>query len=190
MIHNLSDVQTLNIGVNTNVWQYSIILPGAIIGSNCNINSHTFIENDVIIGDFVTVKSGVYLWDGIVIEDYVFIGPNVTFTNDIRPRSKQYPKEFAKTKILKHASIGAGSIIIGGIIIGEYSMIGAGSLVTKNVSARALVIGSPAKIVGWLNNDGSKMEKKGNFYKDNNGNLWIVENEKLKQIQNNNDKIS
>ena len=101
MIHELSDVQTINIGVNTSVWQYTIILKGAKIGENCNINCHVFIENDVVIGDNVTIKSGVYLWDGVRIGKNVFIGPNVTFMNDERPRSKQYPKEFQKT-IVNH----------------------------------------------------------------------------------------
>ena len=80
MIHRLSDVQSSNIGKNTNIWQYCVVLPNAVIGNNCNINANVFIENDVIIGDNVTIKSGVQLWDGIRIEDNVFIGPNVTFT--------------------------------------------------------------------------------------------------------------
>jgi acetyltransferase-like isoleucine patch superfamily enzyme len=155
MIHSLSDVQSKNIGKNTFVWQYSIILSGASIGENCNINCHTFIENDVKIGDFVTIKSGVYLWDGIKIEDFVFVGPNVTFTNDVRPRSKQYPDTFNNTLIKNNASIGAGAIILGGVTIGEFAMVGAGALVTKNVPSRALVVGTPAKIIGWLNDDGS-----------------------------------
>lgn len=182
MIHNSADVQTKNIGSDTYVWQFSIILGGAIIGNSCNINCHVFIENDVKIGNNVTIKSGVYLWDGIEIEDSVFVGPNVTFTNDERPRSKQYPQEFKRTKIEKNASIGAASIILGGVIIGEYAMVGAGALVTKNIPSRALVVGSPAKIVGWLNCDGTKMEEKENYFMDNLGNKWIVENNELKQV--------
>lgn len=182
MIHFLADVQSKNIGKNTFVWQYSIILSGAKIGDNCNINCHTFIENDVKIGNEVTIKSGVYLWDGIVIEDYVFIGPNVTFTNDAKPRSKQYPDTFNKSLIKKNASIGAGAIILGGVTIGEFAMIGAGALVTKSVPSRALVVGSPAKIIAWLNDDGTKMEMKENYFVDNSGNSWYVENEELKQI--------
>ncbi|MEY2738280.1 MAG: hypothetical protein RL259_189 [Bacteroidota bacterium] len=182
MIHPLSDVQSKNIGENTTIWQFSIILQGAKIGNNCNINCHTFIENDVKIDNFVTIKSGVYLWDGIEIEDYVFIGPNVTFTNDIRPRSKQYPSKFQKILIKKNASIGAGAIIIGGITIGNFAMVGAGALVTKDVPSRALMIGSPAKIVGWLNNDGSKMNKKGDVYVDDNDNFWKIENNTLVRV--------
>lgn len=182
MIHSLADVKSQNIGENTYIWQFSIVLPGAKIGENCNINCHTFIENDVKIGDFVTIKSGVYLWDGLEIENYVFVGPNVTFTNDLRPRSKQYPTEFNKTIIKNNASIGAGAIILGGITIGEFAMVGAGSLVTKSVPPRALMIGSPARIIGWLNDDGTKMKKKGNHFIDKSGTIWEVNNEMLKKL--------
>lgn len=147
MIHPLSDVQSKQIGQNTSVWQYAVILPGAVIGDNCNINCHTFIENDVTVGNNVTVKSGVFLWNGIVVEDNVFIGPNVTFVNDKFPRSKQYPEEFQKTIIKKGASLGANSTILGGITVGENAMIGAGAVVTKDVPANTLWVGNPAKQV-------------------------------------------
>lgn len=145
MIHPLSDVQSKDIGENTSVWQYAVILPGATIGNNCNINCHTFIENDVKIGNNVTIKAGVFLWDGIIIEDNVFIGPNVSFVNDKFPRSKQYPEEFQKTVIRKGASLGANATILGGITIGENAMIGAGAVVTKDVPANTLWVGNPAK---------------------------------------------
>ena len=149
IIHSNSDVQSPNIGKNTTVWQYSVILKGAVIGDNCNINFNVFIENDVIIGDNVTVKSGVCLWDGIVIEDNVQIGPNVTFTNDKYPRAKQ-PFELQKTIIKKNASIGAASTVLGGITIGENSMIGAGSIVTKDVPEFELWLRQPAKFIRKL----------------------------------------
>jgi acetyltransferase-like isoleucine patch superfamily enzyme len=182
MIHHLSDVQTVNIGENTSIWQYAVVLKGAVIGKNCNVNCHVFIENDVIIGDNVTIKSGVYLWDGIVLEDNTFIGPNVTFVNDKFPRSKKYPDQFQKTTIRKNASIGAGSIILGGLEIGEFAMIGAGSLITKNISARALVVGSPAKQIGWLNDDGSKMIPSGDLFIDNKGEKWEIKYNELKKL--------
>ena len=143
--HPLSEVQSSLIGENTKIWQYCVILKEAKIGKNCNICSHVFIENQVIIGNDVTVKSGVQIWDGIFIEDEVFIGPNVTFTNDPFPRSKSFLKEYPKTVIKKGSSIGAGAIILPGITIGEKAMIGAGSVVTKNVSDGTTVIGNPAK---------------------------------------------
>jgi UDP-2-acetamido-3-amino-2,3-dideoxy-glucuronate N-acetyltransferase len=176
MIHKLADVQSKKIGSNTYVWQFSIILPGATLGNNCNVNCHVFIENDVHIGNYVTIKSGVYLWDGIEIEDHVFVGPNVTFTNDPRPRSKKTPAKFSKVIIQRNASIGAGSVILGGVTIGEYSMVGAGALVTNNVPARSLVIGAPARVVAWLNEDGSKMDFDEDIFVDNNGDKWVVRN--------------
>ncbi|MFA0116633.1 acyltransferase [Vibrio breoganii] len=145
MIHDLSDVRTKDIGEDTNIWQFCVVLPNASIGSNCNICSHCFIENDVSIGNNVTIKSGVQIWDGIEVEDNVFIGPNVTFTNDKTPRSKEYPNKFFKTIIKHGASIGANSTILPGIIIGEGAMVGAGSVVTKNVAPFSTVVGNPAK---------------------------------------------
>ena len=146
-IHPLSDVQSKNIGENTVIWQFAVILDKAIIGSNCNINCHTFIENDVILKDNVTIKSGVYLWDGIRIEDNVFIGPNVTFVNDKYPKSKKYPLGFLRTNIEKGASIGANATVLGGITIGENALIGAGSVVTKDVPANELWLGNPARFI-------------------------------------------
>jgi len=173
MIHSTADVKTAKVGKNTDIWQYTVILENAVIGNNCNINAHVFIENDVVIGNNVTVKCGVQLWNGLHIEDNVFIGPNVTFTNDERPRSKQYPDTFQGIKILNSASIGAGSIILGGVTIGRYAMTGAGTIVTKNVPDRALVVGSPGRIIGWLNKDGTKMKSQTNdTYTDNQGNSW------------------
>ena len=153
-IHTLADIQSSQIGSGTIVWQFAVILPKAIIGKNCNINCHTFIENDVVIGDRVTVKSGVYIWDGIKVEDDAFIGPNVTFVNDKYPRSKKYPGKFDRTSIGKGASIGANATILGGIEIGEYAMIGAGSVVTKNVAPFTLVTGNPAKVSGKVDETG------------------------------------
>jgi acetyltransferase-like isoleucine patch superfamily enzyme len=149
-IHPSADVQSDTIGNNTNIWQFCVVLANAEIGDNCNICSHCFIENDVIIGNQVTVKSGVQLWDGLRIEDDVFIGPNVTFTNDKFPRSKHYLDEFPNTTVCKGASIGGGAVILPGIIIGEFAMVGAGSVVTKSVPPGTIVKGNPAKIAGQL----------------------------------------
>ena len=146
-IHPLADVQTTKIGIDTFVWQFAVILKEAVIGNNCNINCHVFIENDVIIGDNVTIKPGVQIWDGLRIEDNVFIGPNVTFTNDRFPRSKQYPEQFQQTVIKKGASIGANATILGGITIGENSLIGAGSVVTKEIPANEIWVGNPAQFL-------------------------------------------
>lgn len=147
MIHPLADVKSPTIGEGTNIWQFCVVFPEAVIGSNCNICAGVLIENDVVVGDNVTVKSGVQLWDGIRIEDDVFIGPNATFTNDRFPRSKQYPDSFPVTTIKKGASIGANATILPGITIGEKAMIAAGSVVTRDVPAGQLWMGSPARFV-------------------------------------------
>jgi UDP-2-acetamido-3-amino-2,3-dideoxy-glucuronate N-acetyltransferase len=149
-IHSSALVETKRIGDQTQIWQYSIVLPGAVIGNNCNVNCHCFIENDVVIGNNVTLKSGVYVWDGIRIEDDVFVGPNVTFSNDMRPRSKRRPEAFGKTVLKKGASIGGGAVLISGITIGEYAFIGAGAVVTKDVPNNTLWYGNPAKCKGYI----------------------------------------
>lgn len=149
-IHPLSDVKSINIGQKTKVWQYSVIFPKAVVGENCNICAHTLIENDVVIGNNVTIKSGVFVWDGITLEDNVFIGPCVAFTNDKKPRSKQYPDQFPKTVVEKGASIGANATILPGIKIGKNALIGAGAVVTKDVPANAIVVGNPAVIKGYI----------------------------------------
>ncbi len=158
-IHPLADVKNLNcIGKGTYIWQFCVILEKAVIGSNCNINALCLIENDVVIGNDVTVKSGVQLWDGMRVNDNVFIGPNVTFVNDIYPRSKRRIK-FKQTYLHNNSSIGANSTILGGISIGKYALIGAGSVVTKDVSPYALVVGNPAKQIGWVCKCGDKAKE-------------------------------
>lgn len=153
-IHPTSVVQTKNIGKDTRVWQFCVILEKAVIGYDCNINFNVFIENDVIIGNRVTIKPGVQIWDGITIEDDVFIGPNVTFTNDVYPRSKQYPDQFLRTTIKRNASIGANATILPNITIGKYAMIGAGSVVTKNVPDNEVWYGNPAIHKGYITKRG------------------------------------
>ena len=150
MIHKLSDVKSKKIGENTSVWQYTVILEDAVIGDNCNICSNVFIENDVKIGHLVTVKNGAKLFDGIKIHDNVFVGPNVVFTNDKYPRSKKHLTNQKTTIVMKGSSIGAGSIILTGVKIGEFSMIGAGSIVTKDVEPYSIVAGNPAKKIGLI----------------------------------------
>ena len=170
--HKSSDVQSENIGEGTTIWQFVVVLPKAQIGKNCNINSHVFIENDVVLGDNVTVKSGVQIWDGLRMEDNVFIGPNVTFTNDLVPRSKKYPQSFEKTFVKKGASIGANATIIAGNEIGEFSLIGAGAVVTKSVGKNELWVGNPAKIIGYVTYDGEILDLNLNNKKSNRSYMW------------------
>jgi acetyltransferase-like isoleucine patch superfamily enzyme len=150
-IHPLADVKTSQIGDGTKIWQFCVIFEGAVIGSNCNICANVLIESDVVVGDKVTIKSGVQLWDGVRIEDNVFIGPNVTFTNDLFPRSKVYPEKFLQTIVKAGASVGANATILPGVTIAEGAMIGAGAVVTRSVPPNAIVIGNPARIVGYTN---------------------------------------
>lgn len=150
VIHHHADVHTDDIGEGTRVWQFAVILPGAIIGRDCNICAHTLIEQGVVLGDRVTVKSGVFLWAGTRIGDDVFIGPNATFTNDRFPRSKHYPEQFSGVVVEDGASIGANSTLLPGIKIGKAAMVGAGAVVTKDVPPGAVVFGNPARIIRML----------------------------------------
>jgi len=159
-IHPLSDVQTQRIGDLTTIWQFTVVLPRAVIGNNCNINCNCFIENDVIIGDHVTIKSGVQVWDGVRIEDGVFVGPNVTFTNDLIPRSKIRPAQFEQTILHNGCSIGANSTLIAGIEIGERALIGAGSVITLSVMPYSVWYGNPARHKGYITEDARILDLK------------------------------
>jgi len=183
-IHKLADVQAKNIGNGTKIWQFVVILPSVNIGKNCNICSHCFIENDVLIGNNVTIKNGVQIWNGIVIKDDVFIGPNVTFTNDLRPRSKVYPPEFTKTYVKKWASIGANATIVCGVTIGKWAMIGAGAVVTKNVPDYALVYGVPAKVKGYVCECGRDLIFEGSKTKCNCGKVYELKGGNVKRVEN------
>jgi UDP-2-acetamido-3-amino-2,3-dideoxy-glucuronate N-acetyltransferase len=179
-IHPSADVQTDNIGDYTNVWQFCVILEKARIGEHCNICSHCFIDNEVIIGDYVTIKSGVQIWDGITIENHVFIGPNVTFTNDLFPRSKNTEWIKFKTLIKENATIGANATILAGLEIGSFSMIGAGSVVTKSTPPYTLWYGNPARHSGYVTKNGTVLDtnfidaKTGNKYQLKDGDLILL----------------
>lgn len=149
-IHPLADVQTQNIGNDTRIWQFTVVLKGAVIGSNCNICSHCFIENDVNIGNNVTLKFYVELCDGVTIEDDVFIAPHVSFTNDTNPRSKKTLIHPVPTLVKKGASIGANVAIVPGVIIGEYAFIAPGAVVNKDVPPFTFWAGVPAKQKGFV----------------------------------------
>lgn len=149
-VHSHALCESENIGKDSRIWAFAHILPGAKLGTECNVCDNVFIENDVIIGDRVTLKCGVQVWDGITIEDDVFVGPNATFTNDRFPRSKVYPDTFHRTVIKKGASLGANCTILPGLTVGSNAMIGAGAVVTRSVPPNAIVVGNPAKIIGYV----------------------------------------
>lgn len=156
-IHPLSDVRASEIGAGTRVWQFVVILPGAKIGQDCNICAHCLIEGDVLVGNRVTLKSGVQLWDGLRVADDVFIGPNVTFTNDLYPRNgnRSYTKLY--TIIEAGASVGGGATILPGVRIGQGAMVGAGAVVTNDVPAGATVVGNPSRVVSIKAGCGSSL---------------------------------
>ena len=153
-VHPQGLCESTAIGAKTRVWAFAHVLPGARIGNDCNICDHVFIENDVVVGDRVTVKSGVQLWDGLRVGDDVFIGPNATFSNDKYPQSKRYQQKVLQTHIANGASIGSGANILPGLKIGTRAMVGAGAVVTRDVPARAIVSGNPARIVGYVDATG------------------------------------
>ncbi|PZS32655.1 MAG: isomerase [Pseudonocardiales bacterium] len=148
-VHPDGRCESASVGAGTRIWAFAHVLPGAQLGRDCNICDHVFIENDVVVGDRVTVKCGVQLWDGLRVGSDVFIGPNATFTNDHFPRSRMPPPEYARTTIHDGASVGANATILPGITIGRSAMVGAGSVVTRDVPANTVVVGNPARIVRY-----------------------------------------
>ena len=146
-VHERADLQSQLVGENTRIWQFVVVLPGAKIGADCNICSHCYIENDVVIGDRVTIKNGVALYDGLRVGDDVFIGPNVTFTNDRYPKSRNAAYSCLQTWIENGASVGGGATILPNLRIGAGATVGAGAVVTKDVPPGATVVGNPARIL-------------------------------------------
>jgi UDP-2-acetamido-3-amino-2,3-dideoxy-glucuronate N-acetyltransferase len=146
------------IGSGTKIWCFCQIKNGAIIGEDCNIGNNFFAESGVVVGNHVKIKNNIALYSGVVIEDDVFLGPNCVFTNVINPRSFiERKKEFRKTIVQKGATIGANATIVCGHIIGAYSFVGAGSVVTKDVPNYGLVYGNPAKLHGYVCECGTKL---------------------------------
>lgn len=157
-VHPSGLCESPHIGKNTRIGAFTHVLPEAHLGCECDIGDNVFIENEVIIGDRVTIKCGVQVWDRIEIMDDVFVGPNATFTNDRFPRSKQFPDELLRTTVKVGATIGANATILPGLTIGENAMVGAGAVVTRSVPPFAIVVGNPAKIIGYANAVGSTNE--------------------------------
>jgi UDP-2-acetamido-3-amino-2,3-dideoxy-glucuronate N-acetyltransferase len=149
-VHPNALCESSQVGAGTRVWAFAHILADARVGADCNICDHVFLEHDVQVGGRVAIKCGVQLRDGVTLEDDVFVGPNATFTNDIFPRSKQYPAAFGRTLVRSGAPIGANATILPGITIGAGAMIGAGAVVTRSVPPHAIVVGNPAKITGYV----------------------------------------
>jgi UDP-2-acetamido-3-amino-2,3-dideoxy-glucuronate N-acetyltransferase len=147
------------IGDGTKIWHFSHVMPNCKIGTKCNIGQNVVISPEVVLGSNVKVQNNVSIYTGVICEDDVFLGPSMVFTNVVNPRSAVIRRDqYAKTTVKKGASIGANATIVCGNDIGEYAFIGAGAVVTKTVPAYALVIGNPARQVGWMSEYGHRLE--------------------------------
>jgi UDP-2-acetamido-3-amino-2,3-dideoxy-glucuronate N-acetyltransferase len=147
------------IGQGTRIWHFCHLMPGAVIGSDCNIGQNVFIDNNVKVGDGCKIQNNVSLYNGVTLEDHVFIGPSVVFTNVLHPRAFIERKvEFIPTLVQKGATIGANATIVCGVKIGAYALVGAGSVVTRDVPPHAKVFGNPARVVGWVDERGDARE--------------------------------
>jgi acetyltransferase-like isoleucine patch superfamily enzyme len=151
-VHDLALCESDDIGARTRVWAFAHVMKGARIGADCNVGDHAFVEGGAVIGDRVTVKNCVLVWDRVAIEDDVFLGPNVVFTNDRVPRAafKKPPETWLPTRVRRGASIGANATIVCGVTIGTGAFVGAGSVVVRDVPDHALVVGNPARRIGWI----------------------------------------
>jgi UDP-2-acetamido-3-amino-2,3-dideoxy-glucuronate N-acetyltransferase len=151
-IHPQALVETQQIGEGSRIWAFAHVMKDAIIGQHCNICDHAFVESNVVIGDGVTIKNGVSVWDGVTLGDHVFVGPNAVFTNDMNPRAsvKKTREQFLPTHVQEGASIGANATIVCGVTIGRYAFIGAGTVVIRDVPAYALMVGNPARMIGYM----------------------------------------
>ena len=161
-VHERALCESDDIGPRTRIWAFAQVMKGARIGADCNICGHAFLETGAVLGNHVTVKNSVLLWDKVTVEDDVFLGPNVVFTNDMNPRAafKKPPERFLSTRVRKGASIGANATIVCGTTIGEQAFVGAGSVVIRDVPAHALVVGNPARHIGWMCACGEKLDQK------------------------------
>ncbi|MEZ4958158.1 MAG: DapH/DapD/GlmU-related protein [Saprospiraceae bacterium] len=171
-----------SIGEGSKIWHFSHIMPGAIIGKNCNLGQNVFVANGVKLGDNVKVQNNVSLYEGVECEDDVFLGPSMVFTNVYNPRSAVNRKgEYMKTVVGKGATIGANATIVCGNPIGEYAFIGAGSTVTKEVPAYALIVGNPGKQIGWMSQHGERLyfDEKGIATCATTGREYIVKNSRV-----------
>lgn len=165
-VHPKAMVESEQIGDGTRIWAFSHVMKDVWIGDHCNIGEHCFLETGARVGSNVTIKNGNMIWDGVTLEDGTFVGPGVFFTNDVYPRSPRLPQArmryqgkdwLVRTLVQRGASIGAGAVLVAGVTVGEFAMIGAGTVVTKDVQPHALMVGTPAHRIGWVCECGSRL---------------------------------
>ena len=183
-IHPLACVETCpeNIGDETRIWAFAHVMHDVALGRACNVGDHVFLESGVRVGSGVTLKNGVMVWKGVHLADHVFVGPGVVFTNDRHPRSPRLPflKDarysesdwMVETWVEEGASLGAGAIVLAGVRIGAYAMVGAGSVVTRDVQAYTLVVGNPARLMGWVDRYGKRLTSEGKDWKEPTSGRW------------------
>ncbi len=163
MIHERALCESDDVGAGTRVWAFAHVMAGARVGARCNIGDHAFIETGAVLGDDVTIKNGVSVWEHVTIGDAVFVGPGVNFTNEQRPRVERHRAEGGydalPTDIGAGATLGAGATVLCGLTVGASAFVGAGALVTSSVPAHALVVGAPARFVGWVCSCGRDLDE-------------------------------
>ncbi len=177
----------VEIGEGTKIWHFSHVQSGAKIGKKCVLGQNVNVANNVVIGNFVKIQNNVSVYEGVTLEDYVFCGPSMVFTNIVDPRSKypQVGKEFYIPTLVKEgASLGANSTIVCGHTIGRFAFVGAGAVVTKDIPDFALVVGNPARIVGWVSEAGRKLkfDDKGFAFCEKSQKRYKLENGKVKEV--------
>jgi UDP-2-acetamido-3-amino-2,3-dideoxy-glucuronate N-acetyltransferase len=158
-VHDRALCESEEIGPRTRVWAFAHVMKGARVGADCNVCDHAFIEGGAVVGNKVTIKNAVQVWDRVTVEDEVFLGPGMIFTNDPRPRAafKKPASEFLPTRVRRGASIGANATIVCGTTIGEQAFVGAGAVVIRDVPPHALVVGNPARRIGWMCSCGERL---------------------------------
>ena len=158
-VHPQALCESDDVGPRTRIWAFAHVLPGARIGADCNVCDHAFVEGGAVVGDAVTIKNNVLLWDGVTVEDEVFLGPNAVFTNDPRPRaaSKKGREAWLPTLVRRGATVGANATVVCGVTVGRWAFVGAGAVVVADVPDHALVVGNPARRIGWACECGERL---------------------------------
>ena len=177
--------QPCSIGVGSKVWHFSHIMKDAVLGNDCNLGQNVVISPRVALGNNVKVQNNVSVYTGVICEDDVFLGPSMVFTNIVNPRSAVVRKDkYVKTLLQKGASIGANATVVCGNTIGSFAMVGAGAVITKDVSPYALVVGNPAKQIGWVSEYGHRLEfdESGKATCEESGQEYLLENNEVKRI--------